>query len=249
VDNDLLEAIRAIIREKIKQNDERLLDPEELAERLKVPVSWVYEQSRRGRIPTVRIGKYVRFSLNAVLNLKERRTDMGLVQVIQSYGVELRRAGKELVGLCPFHDDQHPSFSVSPEKEKWHCFGCQAGGDVVSFVMRMENVSFKAATKKLGREPLARPPPKLRPEIDWGKATLSRVEAIMREINQKLRLAEKSEWQEEIDLLTREYEILETLAEDLANRETVLYLFNKKDWIESLLAINEGDGGPDGEDS
>jgi excisionase family DNA binding protein len=64
VDNDLLEAIRAIIREEIKQTEERLLDPEELAERLKVPLSWVYESSRQGRIPTVRIGRYVRFKLN-----------------------------------------------------------------------------------------------------------------------------------------------------------------------------------------
>ena len=64
MDNDLLEAIRAIIREEIKQTEERLLDPEELAERLKVPLSWVYESSRQGRIPTVRIGRYVRFKLN-----------------------------------------------------------------------------------------------------------------------------------------------------------------------------------------
>ena len=67
-----MEAIRAIIREEIKQSDDRLLDPEELAERLKVPVSWVYEQSRRGRIPTVRIGRYVRFKLNDVLKSQRK---------------------------------------------------------------------------------------------------------------------------------------------------------------------------------
>jgi excisionase family DNA binding protein len=72
VDNDLLEAIRAIIREEIKQNDEWLLDPEELAERLKVPVSWVYEQSRTGKIPTVRIGRYVRFKLSDVLKSQRK---------------------------------------------------------------------------------------------------------------------------------------------------------------------------------
>jgi hypothetical protein len=91
----------------------------------------------------------------------------------------------------------------------------------------------------LGREPLPRPPPKPRPEIEWGKATLPRVEAILRELNQKLRLAEKLEWQEEIELLSREYEILETLAEDLASPETVVFLFNKRDWIESIIALNE----------
>jgi excisionase family DNA binding protein len=73
VDNDLLEAIRAIIREEIKAKAEtELLEPEELAERLKVPLSWVYEASRTGKIPTVRIGKYVRFRLNDVLKSQRK---------------------------------------------------------------------------------------------------------------------------------------------------------------------------------
>jgi DNA primase len=162
---------------------------------------------------------------------------MGLVQVIQSYGVELRPAGKELVGLCPFHDDRHPSFSVNPDKEKWHCFGCQAGGDVVTFVMRMENIGYKAALEMLNRD--VPRPPKPRPEIEWGKTIVIRVNAILREIGQRLRLAEKIAWQEEIEVLTREWEILEALAEDLANPETVGSLYEAKDWIENLLAIEE----------
>lgn len=72
MDRELLEAIRAIIREEIKQTDERLLDPEELAERLKVPLSWVYESSRTGKIPTVRIGRYVRFRLVDVLKSQRK---------------------------------------------------------------------------------------------------------------------------------------------------------------------------------
>jgi hypothetical protein len=164
---------------------------------------------------------------------------MGLVQVIQSYGVELRRSGKELVGRCPFHDDRSPSFSVNPEKEKWHCFGCNAGGDAVTFVMRIENVGFKDAVKMLGREPMTRPSPKPRPEVEWAKAMLLSVQAVMRELNQKLRLAEKLEWQEEIDLLSREYDILETMAEDLANPDTIVSLFNERELVESLLAEEE----------
>jgi DNA primase len=162
---------------------------------------------------------------------------MGLVQVIQSYGVELRRAGKELVGLCPFHDDRHPSFNVNPEKEKWHCFGCQAGGDVVSFVMKIEKIGFKAAQKMLSRD--VPRPSKPKPEIDWGKTTVWRVNAILREINQRLRLAEILEWKEEMELLSQEYEILEVLAEDLVNPETVASLYEAKDWVENLLAIEE----------
>jgi excisionase family DNA binding protein len=68
VDNELLEAIRAIIREEIKvKADSELLGPEELAARLKVPVSWVYENSRLGKIPSVKLGRYVRFRLDQVL--------------------------------------------------------------------------------------------------------------------------------------------------------------------------------------
>ena len=62
--------------------------------------------------------------------------------------------------------------ALIPEKEKWHCFGCNAGGDAVSFVMRIENVCYKAALKMLGQQSLPRPPPP-RPEIAWGKATHS----------------------------------------------------------------------------
>ena len=164
---------------------------------------------------------------------------MGLVQVVQSYGVELRPAGKELVGLCPFHDDRHPSFSVNPQKEKWHCFGCQAGGDVITFVMKMEKIDFKAAQKLLNYE--IPKPPKPRPEIPWGKEVVVRVNAAMRVIGQKLRLAEKLEWQEEFELLTREWEILEMLAEDLVNPETVGSLYESKECVESFLEVLDGD--------
>ena len=78
MDRELLEAFRAIIREEIKATEERLLDPEELAGRLKVPLSWVYEQSRRGKIPTIRIGKYVRFKLNEVLKTR------GVIKMVPS---------------------------------------------------------------------------------------------------------------------------------------------------------------------
>lgn len=63
--------------------------------------------------------------------------------------VDLRRAGRELVGLCPFHDDRHPSFSVNPDKGVFHCFGCGASGDVINFVMRADGLTFPAACKAL----------------------------------------------------------------------------------------------------
>jgi CHC2 zinc finger len=57
----------------------------------------------------------------------------------------LRRSGGQLVGRCPFHSERHPSFYVHPEKKIFYCFGCNTGGDVIDFVMWMEELSFSAA--------------------------------------------------------------------------------------------------------
>lgn len=71
-----------------------------------------------------------------------------IVQVISNY-VDLKRAGKDYRGICPFHGDKDPSFYVSPSKNIFHCFGCATGGSVFNFVMKMENVSFVEAVKIL----------------------------------------------------------------------------------------------------
>src|SRR5438045_7461953 len=61
----------------------------------------------------------------------------------------LRRSGARFTGLCPFHDERTPSFSVSPEKGTYHCFGCGAGGDAISFVEETEGVDFVGAIEWL----------------------------------------------------------------------------------------------------
>ena len=62
-------------------------------------------------------------------------------QVIGSY-VTLKRAGSNYNGLCPFHNEKTPSFTVFPATKSFYCFGCGAGGDVISFVMRSENLEY-----------------------------------------------------------------------------------------------------------
>jgi excisionase family DNA binding protein len=72
----LIEQIRAVVREEIVALDntlKELLTPEELAEKLKVPLSWVYEQSRQGGIPTHRVGRYIRFDLAEVLESQKKK--------------------------------------------------------------------------------------------------------------------------------------------------------------------------------
>ncbi|MEE8534477.1 MAG: CHC2 zinc finger domain-containing protein, partial [Kiloniellales bacterium] len=66
--------------------------------------------------------------------------------------VKLRRRGREHTGLCPFHNEKTPSFTVSEEKGFFHCFGCGAHGDVMGFVMRAEGLSFPEAVERLAAE-------------------------------------------------------------------------------------------------
>jgi DNA primase len=71
-----------------------------------------------------------------------------IVSIIGSY-LALKKAGQNHLGLCPFHAEKTPSFSVSPSKQVFHCFGCGAGGDVFQFLMQIEGVSFPEALKRL----------------------------------------------------------------------------------------------------
>jgi hypothetical protein len=64
---------------------------------------------------------------------------------IASQHTSLRRAGRQYVGLCPFHSERHPSFYVHPGKQVFYCFGCGAGGDVFAFVMRANDCDFRRA--------------------------------------------------------------------------------------------------------
>lgn len=70
--------------------------------------------------------------------------------VIASY-VNLKRAGSNYQGLCPFHSEKTPSFTVFPNTETFHCFGCGAGGDVISFIMRAENLEYPGAVEFLAK--------------------------------------------------------------------------------------------------
>ncbi|MBR3848436.1 MAG: DNA primase [Oscillospiraceae bacterium] len=71
-----------------------------------------------------------------------------IVSVVSRY-VNLTRRGSGNLGLCPFHNEKTPSFSVSSDKQFFHCFGCGAGGDVITFVMKIENIDFAEAVEKL----------------------------------------------------------------------------------------------------
>ena len=81
--------------------------------------------------------------------LNKLKTDISLVRLIQSQGYELKQQGKEYMMCCPFHDDKTPSLKVSVEKNVFNCFGCEASGTIIDWVMKTQNVSFRHACEIL----------------------------------------------------------------------------------------------------
>ena len=79
---------------------------------------------------------------------EEIRSANDIVEVISQY-VVLKRSGRNYFGLCPFHNEKSPSFSVSPDRQYFHCFGCHKGGDVFTFISEIEKVSFKESVEIL----------------------------------------------------------------------------------------------------
>ena len=73
--------------------------------------------------------------------IEEVRNANDIVDVVSQY-VTLKRSGRNFFGLCPFHKEKSPSFSVSPDKQIFHCFGCGVGGNVIHFLSKIEGINF-----------------------------------------------------------------------------------------------------------
>jgi DNA primase catalytic core len=100
--------------------------------------------------------------------VKERiKREVAIQRLAEARGIKLRRVGRSLMGLCPFHKDINPSLSIDPVKNEWHCFGCERKGDVIEWVKCAEGVSFMHALELLKRDYLPSaatsvdPPPKI----------------------------------------------------------------------------------------
>jgi DNA primase catalytic core len=126
----------------------------------------------------------VKISAEAIAAVKRRHD---LLQVARASGVEMKRAGRQWVGLCPFHREDTPSFFVDPQKQVWNCLGAcgangrgESGGDLFRFVMKRDGVDFLTAWKKLGGEmdttPL--PPPRKRPAAPRPAPSLAILERV-----------------------------------------------------------------------
>src|SRR6202140_1901290 len=85
---------------------------------------------------------------DAVQEIKDR---LDLVDLVSEH-LRLQKAGRDLKGLCPFHSEKTPSFYVSPEKQLWHCYGCQKGGDHFTFIQDIDHLDFKGALRLLAAQ-------------------------------------------------------------------------------------------------
>lgn len=83
--------------------------------------------------------------------IEEIRNSISIVDVISEY-VQLRKRGKNFVGLCPFHNEKTPSFTVTEEKQIFHCFGCHTGGNVFKFLMEYKKISFIEAVQEIAEQ-------------------------------------------------------------------------------------------------
>ena len=167
-----------------------------------------------------------------------------LIVSIIGQRVELRRAGKEFVGLCPFHQEKTPSLRVNEDKGVFHCFGCGASGDVLDFVIQLDGLTFPEARAQLGigsTRPRHKAPDPVKDTAaiiaKWANDLTSNVNEQLRETGQRTRIARLAGWRDEIDLLGREWMILETLADDLQDETMILDLWRQREAVEVVLEV------------
>jgi DNA primase len=105
--------------------------------------------------------------------------------LVEAYGVKLKKKGSNYVGLCPFHKEKTPSFTVNPKTNLYHCFGCDAGGDVIGFICKMDNITFREAVDKLSRHaPSGNRKPKVPvPEASRPESSINRTHLLNRVVS------------------------------------------------------------------
>ena len=81
-------------------------------------------------------------------DVHEIKSRLDIVEIVSEYA-SLKKRGRAFWACCPFHSEKTPSFSVSPERQTFHCFGCGKGGDVITFIMEAEHLEFREALERL----------------------------------------------------------------------------------------------------
>ena len=167
-----------------------------------------------------------------------------IIEVIEAAGVSLRRCGKELVGLCLFHGDKHPSFTVNVEKQVWFCFACAEGGDAIRFIEKLHGVGFKEALQKLGMQDYKPSAETLRRHNEakhiacWARQTSTRIAAVLRRIGNRICILKLAGNEADADLheaLRREWLILCSIDDDINSPSFVVAMWAEREMIDSFV--------------
>lgn len=126
-------------------------------------------------------------------NVEEIKSRLGIEDVVREY-VKLSQAGQNWKGLCPFHNEKTPSFMVSSDRQIWHCFGCSEGGDIFTFIMKIEGVEFYEALKILGKKAGVQVTPQNPKEVDLKNKLLDINELAKKFYNHLLNVAPQAEY-------------------------------------------------------
>jgi DNA primase len=166
--------------------------------------------------------------------IEEIQKSVDIVDVIGEY-VQLRKQGRNYFGLCPFHGENTPSFSVSPEKQIFHCFGCGTGGNVISFLMQIEGYTFLEAVTNLAEKADISLPDELQQAQDFPRKTSNEAERMI----QVYELANK--FYHHLLLNTKEgqnalnYLLTRGFSEEIIKTFEIGYALNQKEFMTRFL--------------
>jgi CHC2 zinc finger len=172
-----------------------------------------------------------------------------ILEVIGQH-VALRKQGREHVGLCPFHAEKTPSFSVNADKGVFYCRGCGLGGDLITFVQKFDGCDFATAARRLGRNDCRPSPARMAARAEakqivwWARAVSAKVRGRLREIGAEILLCRTARRQAGTDWsliaqheagLVRQWAILCDLDDDLFDSRAVVELWRQRADIEALI--------------
>lgn len=165
--------------------------------------------------------------------VNEIRQAVEIVDVIGDY-VQLKKQGRNYFGLCPFHGENSPSFSVSPDKQIYHCFGCGAGGNVFSFLMDIDGLSFQEAAVKLAERAnvelqLEGPSVNRSPQLPEGSKQMIEAHELLRKFYHHL-LVNTKEGQDALEYLLNRGFTMESI-----DRFQIGYALPSWDFVSKLL--------------
>ena len=162
-----------------------------------------------------------------------------IVEIVSQH-TELRRAGRQLVGLCPLHEEKTPSFYVDPEKQVFRCHGCLAGGDVIRFVENLKGVGFLEAIALLGlssenAKPATSPAESLAKKLsEWRRDISIRIGNRCLLSFQRAEIAEQCD-REEYSRLGREFAVLSEWQNSLWTANGVIEMWEQREAIERVV--------------